>query len=435
MNILLIQPKWQGLHYRRKIKVNEQEIHPLSLGVVAALSGANKVRIIDEAIEEIPANITDYDLIGLTVNTYTAPRAYYLAAEFRRQGKPVVFGGVHTSLMPEECLQHATAIVIGDAEDTWPVLLQDFESGRLKSKYISTCQAVGKDIPVPRRDLFKNANRKAAYCQVSRGCANQCKFCYLQYISGRSLRIRDIGEVYQELAALPESIILFVDDNLFCERDYALAFFKAITPLEKKWWIQAPTNIYNDEELITVLAESGCFSLSIGFQTANNFNNQQELILQNNVADYKKLVSLLHNYNILVDGTFIFGFDGDTKDTFKETENLIRYLELDTYTFYYLTPYPGTKYYDYFSRENRILTNNLAVFDWDHVVVDPKNMTAAELAQGVHDLYERLDKTYFLGNSLKNIRKYKQVYKSKELLPFLLSIGWNYRNSNIHQAG
>ena len=257
INILLIHPRWAGLSYRRRIKINERKIHPLSLAVVAASSGNHNVTIIDEAIESIPADVSSYDLIGITVNTYTSPRAYEIADSLRSKKKTVVFGGVHPGLMPDECLEHADSIVIGDAEDTWPVLLEDFTGNTLKPKYLSSCEASGRSIPAPRRDLLRKMKRKVAYCQVSRGCANQCRFCYLQYVPSRKIRLRDIEEVYHELKSVEENIILFVDDNLFCDRDYAIEFFKRITPLNKKWWIQAPTNIHEDEELISVLSASG----------------------------------------------------------------------------------------------------------------------------------------------------------------------------------
>lgn len=431
ISILLIQPRWPGLFYRRKIKVNEQKIHPLSLAAVAASSGNHNVRIVDEAIENIPTDVSSHDIVGISVNTFTSPRAYKIADSLHDKKKTVVFGGTHTALMPDECLEHADSIVVGDAEDTWPVLLEDFISNGLKPKYLSANQVSGRSIPSPRRDLFKKIKRVAAYCQISRGCVNQCMFCYLQYVPYKTFRARDIEEVYYELKSINEDVILFVDDNLFCDHDYAIEFFKRIIPLNKKWWIQAPTDIYEDEELISVLSASGCFSLSIGFQTANNCNNRDALMRQNNVNNYKKLVELLHRYEILVDGTFIFGFDGDSKNVFGDTENLIRYLGLDTYTFYFLTPYPGTKYYRHFLNEGRILHEDWAIFDWDHVVIKPKNMTENELLEGVEELYKRLDKTYFSKNLIRNIRRYKNKVLSKDLLSFLLSLGWNYRTSRV----
>jgi radical SAM superfamily enzyme YgiQ (UPF0313 family) len=431
LNILLIQPKWGGLLYRRKIKVNEQMIHPLSLGVVAALSGNHNIKIIDEAIERIPRDTNSFDIIGISVNTFTAPHAFRLADDLREKKNTVVFGGVHTSLMPDECLRHASSIVIGDAEDTWPLLLEDFIHNKLKIKYISSNQVIGKAIPAPRRDLFKKMKRRVAYCQISRGCLNQCKFCYLQYTSSKQFRVRDIDEVYNELRSLKENIILFVDDNLFCNRGYTLELFRRIAPLKKRWWIQAPTSIYNDEELISVLSLSGCFSLSIGFQTAHDYNISSEFIFQNDVNNYKRLVDLLHKYHIMVDGTFIFGFEGDNKGTFKETEDLIRYLGIDTYTFYFLTPYPGTKYFEYFFNEDRILSTDWSFYDWDHVVIKPKNMTEFELIKGVNELYSRLDKTYFIKNIFKNINIYNKKVFSRDLVFFLLSLGWNYRTSKL----
>lgn len=431
ISILLIQPRWPGLFYRRKIKVDERKIHPLSLAAVAACSGNHNVRIVDEAIGNVPTDFSSYDIVGISVNTFTSPRAYEIADSLHGRKKTVVFGGTHAALMPGECLEHADAIVVGDAEDTWPVLLEDFIGNRLKPKYISANEVSGRSIPSPRRDLFRKMKRTAAYCQVSRGCVNECMFCYLQYVRHKTFRVRDIEEVYYELKSMNENIILFVDDNLFCDHDYAIEFFKRIISLKKRWWIQAPTDIYENEELISVMSASGCFSLSIGFQTANNCNNRDVLMRQNNVHNYKKLVQLLHKYEILVDGTFIFGFDGDSRNVFEETESLIRHIELDTYTFYFLTPYPGTEYYGRFFNEGRILCDDWALFDWDHVVVEPRNMTESELSKGVEALYTRLDKTYFSRNLIRNISRYRNKVLSKDLLSFLLSLGWSYKTSRV----
>ena len=152
LRILLVQPAWDGLGYRRKIKVDERAIHPLTLGVIAALSDPHEVHIVDEAREPVPMSARGFDVVGFSVNTFNAPRAYALADRFRAAGVPVVLGGPHTSLMTEACLKHADSVVIGDAEDTWP-----------------------------RRDLFRRDSRRVAWCQMSRGCAN-CRFCYLQYM-------------------------------------------------------------------------------------------------------------------------------------------------------------------------------------------------------------------------------------------------------------
>ncbi len=432
LRILLIQPAWAGLSYRRKIKVDERAIHPLSLGVVAALSGQHDVRIVDEVREAVPETAHGFDLVGISANTFTAPRAYQLADRLRAGGVPVVLGGPHIALLPDECLQHADSIVIGDAEDTWPRVLEDVAGRRLQPRYLSTNQT-GALIPAPRRDLFRSSSRHVAWCQMSRGCANKCRFCYLQYMPCPAMRLRKVASVVDELRALPQEIILFVDDNVFCAPDYTREILQAITPLRKRWWIQAPTNLHQEESLIPLMATSGCYSVSIGFQTASNLNNQHEQILQNRVEDYKALTQRLHRQGILVDGTFIFGFDGDDGGTFEATEELITKLELDTYTFYFLTPYPGTDYFAQFEREGRILHRDWSRFDWDHVVVRPKQMSPEALRDGVKGLYQRLDRRYFLPNVVRHLPLHSRHGSSLALLSFLAATGWNYYRSPIFQ--
>ena len=430
LRILLFQPAWEGLSYRRKIKVNERAIHPLSLGVVAASSGNQELTIIDEAREPVPTSANGFDLVGISVNTFNAHRAYRFADQYRKERVPVVFGGPHTALMPDECLQHADSIVIGDAEHTWPQVLGDALARKLQSRYLAP-PPNGTPIQAPRRDLFRKTSRQVAYCQVSRGCANQCRFCYLQYMPQHDMRLRDIASVIDELRAMEQPIILFVDDNLFCQRAYTKELLRAMIPLRKRWWIQAPTNIHEDEELISLMAQSGCYCVSIGFQTGSNLNNQREQILQNKVEHYSALVQLLHHHGILVDGTFIFGFDGDDLGTFSATEDLIRQLALDTYTFYFLTPYPGTDYFKKFEAEGRILHHDWSRFDWDHVVLRPKQMSSEELSAGVKGLYERLDRRYFWQNGMRHLRLHRRNCASPALLSLLLSTSWSYYRSPI----
>lgn len=431
LRILLLQPAWDGLSYRRKIKVNEKAIHPLALGVVAALSGNHEVTIVDEAREKLPVSARGFDLVGISVNTFNAPRAYRYGDLYRSQGLPVVFGGAHTSLMPEECLQHADSIIVGDAETTWPRLLDDLLGHQFQSRYFASTNGHNQILAAPRRDLFRKNSPHVAYGQLSRGCSNKCRFCYLQYMPQHALRLRDVSSIYDELRAMPQKILLFVDDNVFCEPEYTKQVLRAITPLRKRWWIQAPTDIHQDDALIPLMAESGCYCVSIGFQTSNNLNNQNERILQNRVEHYGALVKSLHQHGILVDGTFIFGFDGDTAETFAATEDLIRTLQLDTYTFYFLTPYPGTDYFKQFESENRILHRDWSRFDWDHVVLRPKQMTTEELMGGVEALYRRLDRNYFLQNGLRRFSLHRRNCGSAALLSLLISTSWSYYRSPI----
>lgn len=430
LRILLFQPAWDGLTYCRKIKVTERAIHPLALGVVAALSGDHEVRLVDEAREAPPDSARGFDVVGFSVNTFNAHRAARWADGYRAEGVPVVFGGPHTALLPDECLTHADSLVVGDAEESWPRVLEDIQAGTLQTRYCLPLRS-GASMPTPRRDLFHHTSRQVAYCQMSRGCANQCRFCYLQYLPDHGLRVRAPEAVVEELRALPQRVVLFVDDNVFCRRDFVVEVLRGITPLRKKWWIQAPANLHEDEDLIALMGRSGCYAVSIGFQTASNQVNQNERILQNHVEHYATLVRRLHRHGILVDGTFIFGFDGDHPGTFAATEDLIRTLQLDSYTFYFLTPYPGTDYFAQLDREGRILHHDWSRFDWDHVVVRPKQMAPEELSAGVKALYQRLDRGYFFQNGLRHWTLHARHCASPALLGFLASLSRNYWRSPI----
>lgn len=421
--ILLIQPSWQGLGFRRKIKVNERLIRPLAAATVAALCGNREVRVMDESVEPVPRDLSAWDLIGITVYTFNAQRAFAIADAARAQGKVVVLGGPHLSLAREDCLLHADAVVVGDAEGAFETLLADHEAGRLKREYAGCGNGT---VAIPRRDLMRGPTGNAAWMQVSRGCTNSCSFCYLHAMPEREMRFKPLEEAVKELASLREEIILFVDDNLFCARDYALKFFRAITPLGKKWWMQAPANIVDDPELLEAAAASGCFCLSIGFQTVNPEAARREKIFHNPVHRYGELVGKLHSLGIFVDGTFIFGFDSDTPESFRATKRMIKETCLNTYTFYFLTPYPGLGQHAEWVAQGRLPRAVSDDFDWEHPMLKPAGMTAGELAGGIKGLYAELDRFYCFKSLARALLTMPRRNLTAGVVKFIIATGAAY---------
>jgi radical SAM superfamily enzyme YgiQ (UPF0313 family) len=400
--ILLIQPDWQGLGYRRKIKMDERVVRPLAAATVAALCGDREVRVLDAAVEPLPSDWSAWDLVGVTAYTFNGSRAFDIADKARAAGKAVVLGGPHVSMARELCLNHADAVVEGDAEGAFENLLADFEAGALKKIYRNPgCAALVS----PRRDLMLKTNAGAAWMEVSRGCANSCSFCYLHALPTKSMRLKPVSAIVAELKAIPQEVVLFVDDNLFCAREYALEVFRAIAPLKKKWWIQAPANIVDDFELLDAAAAAGCFSMTIGFQTVSGETLARERIEQNKLESYKRLVDQLQARGILVDGTFIFGFDTDTKDTFTATAAMIKRLGINAYTIYFLTPYPGAPQYDEWVKTGRLPALPNDDYDWEHPVLEPASMTRKELEEGICALFKDLDRGYFWYNGLRTMLK------------------------------
>lgn len=426
LDILLVNPKWNGFGNRKKIKVSEKLVHPLSLGIIAGIikqhNPNHKVRIVNQTIVEIPFN-EKFDLIGITVNTYTAETAYTISKKFRENRNKVLLGGVHPSLCPNDCLKHADSVLVGEAEEILPTILDDIIISQLKKIYIAPALGNMSIIPDACRQLYEMPKSNAAFVQATRGCNNLCKFCYLRYTPWQAYRKRPVKDVISEIESIKEKIILFVDDNLFVDKEYCRELFEELQKLKIFWWAQAPTTLADDDELLEAAAKSGCFSLSYGFQTINELAIRDDKIIQNQIENYKTIVSKTQRNGIFVDGTFIFGFESDEPTIFKNTVQAIKDMKLDSYTLYMLTVYPDTDYYYEYKNNQRLITTDLSKFDWDHATIASGKMSAKDLEEGVKWAYEELDKYYrfrFFNTAFKNI---KLLFKSVKLTKFLISSG------------
>lgn len=391
MRILLVSPRWEGVGNRKKVKVREARARPLTLGILAALCPpGHEVRIVDEHAGPIPYSPT-WDLVGITCTTYRAPRAYAIAGLFKTLGVPVVMGGVHPTLQPRECLKHCSAVVRGEAEPVWARVLDDAARGELEPIYEGGVLEDLSQIPIPRRDLYGPPRQNPAYLQATRGCGWKCRFCYLQDVGWGAFRGRPIDHVVAELRATEAPVVALVDDNLFVNRRYALDLLGELRGLGKHWWAQAPSTVCMDDELLEAAKRSGCFALSIGFQTIHSGSLKQARVGQNRIDRYCAQVHNVRRHRILVDSTWIFGFDDDPPTIFGETAEAIQDMGVDAYSLYFLTAYPGTPEYDRIEAEGRIVERDLARFDWDHPVVRPRLMSTDDLARGVAQAYQRLD--------------------------------------------
>ncbi|MEE9466348.1 MAG: radical SAM protein [Candidatus Neomarinimicrobiota bacterium] len=419
MRILLISPRWAGFGNRKKVKVREKKATPLTLGILAGLSREHQVVIVDEHAQKIPFH-EPWDLVGITSTTYKAPRAYEIADSFKSLGVQVIVGGIHPTLQPDQCLEHCSSVVTGEAEPVWNQVLHDAARQQLAPIYNAGILEDLSKVPFARRDLYR-PGQNPTYFQATRGCGWTCRFCYLQEIPGwNPFRRRPIDQVIDELRAVKQSVIAIVDDNLFIDRQYALDLFEAMTTLGKFWWAQAPSTICLDDQLLNAASRSGCFALSIGFQTINEASLDQARVKQNRIAQYCDQVQNVKNHDILVDSTWIFGFDDDPPTIFNETVEAIREMGVDAYSLYFLTAYPGTAEYTRFEETGRIVDFNLAHYDWDHPTIQPPQMTITELAEGVAQAYRRLDGSglRWLGRQL--IRNNRLLRRSPGLAAYLL---------------
>jgi radical SAM superfamily enzyme YgiQ (UPF0313 family) len=385
----------------------------LTMPLLAALTPPTwTVTHCDEITHVVDTDL-DCDLVGLTAATPGAPHAYELATAFRNRDIKTVMGGPHATLMPYEVAQFVDIVVVGEAERIWPQVLHDIEA---ETRYelglnvidsemdmsvevlangacIYRCNrpATLNGLPYARRDLIQSgtgwnkwwATRGAII--ATRGCPHQCDYCTLPvlYPKARHMRFRPVEEVAAEVAAIPDKGIVFWDDNLGANPNYAKALFRALKPLNKWWTSQTTMASVKDDEFLELAAESGCKALFLGLESVSQTSLVGASKDHNQVAQYKQLLRRFHDHHIAVQAGIIFGFDGDTRDIFKQTVDVMGDIGLDNATISLLVPYPGTPAFARFEAEGRII-------DWDwrhyngktHVVHRPKQMTPDELLAG-----------------------------------------------------
>ncbi|MBP7281174.1 MAG: B12-binding domain-containing radical SAM protein [Leptospiraceae bacterium] len=404
MKITLISPK--GPLYKHKTGIFRKDLRasPLTLTTLAALVPKElnaKIEIYDEGIEDLPPNL-DSDLVGMTVITGSAPRSYELAKQFRSNGMKVVLGGPHVTLLPEEAMLHADAVVTGYAEETWPELLRDFSIGKLKSRYDmshSFSLERKENLPFARRDLLRKNSYKTTYTfEATRGCVHNCEFCVVPTAWGRKPYQKPVSHIIDDIRQLGAKRLLFYDLNLIANRAYAKELFTALIPLKVKWVGLATTLLGKDDELLELTARSGCKGMLLGFESifpdTLKLNNKSF----NDPEQYAEIIKKLQKVGIAINGTFVFGNDTDTKDSFDAVRDFVLTTGIDLPRFSILTPFPRTPLFQRLEKENRIIERDWSKYDGQHVVFAPKQMTADELMRGHEKVW-------------KDVYSYKGIFK------------------------
>ncbi len=386
MNILLVAPGTDNLQRKMRVVPFPQA----SLPLLAALTPSrHEVTIIDERLENIDFD-KKWDVVGITVMTATASRAYYIADEFRKRGTKVVLGGIHPTALPDEAIKHADSIVIGEAEGLWEELIEDREKGELKKFYSHDCPPPLTGLPFSRLDLLDKRYLLKYVFQTTRGCPHNCGFCSVSTFMGRRYRHRPVEEVIKEISLYPNSrIIGFLDDNIVGNPRYSRELFQALVPFRKKWVSQGTLKLAENDELIKLAAQSGCIALFVGFESVNEDNLKKMHKNFNQVDKYKKLIDKFHEYNIMIIGSFVFGFDEDDPSIFQRTLNFLEGVNLDFAQFSILTPLPGTEVFKQFTEENRIFSYDWRKYDFAHVVYRPLRMTPQELQDGYNHVFRQ----------------------------------------------
>lgn len=401
----------KGLHYA-----------PITLALLAALVPEElnaDVVIYDETAEAIPLD-TDADVIAITCITGTSSRCYRYADYFRSLGKTVLLGGVHPSLMPDEAAAHADAVLIGLGETTFPQALRDIRDGCLKPRYIGGCGDIANR-PLPRKDLLnKKKYITLNTVEAVRGCNHSCTFCAYPAAFGKGVITRPVADVIAEIKTFKGKEVLFPDVNLIADVAYAKELFTAMIPL-KKWWMGLTTTaIGHNDELLDLFQKSGCKGLLIGFESVNQETQQSIHKGVNRVEEYKELMDKLHRKGIMVMGCFAFGADEDGPDVFKRTVDLCLEAKIDLPRFSIITPFPGTEFYRELEREGRIIERDFAMYDVEHCVYRPKQMTKEELEAGIAWAWR---KTY----SWKSIFKRLDLTKPRTVKSIYMLVNIGYR--------
>ncbi|HTI71267.1 MAG TPA: radical SAM protein [Candidatus Limnocylindria bacterium] len=385
LKIALISPKGPLYRHRGGIWRKSLRYQPLTLTTLAALVPPEldmELQLVDEGIADVSLDL-EADLVGLTVITGTATRAYELADRFRARGITVVLGGPHVTLIPEDAAPHADAIVVGYAEDTWPQLLRDFSLGNLKTRYD---QAPGLDLggrPFARRELLPSRRYLTNNVfEATRGCVHSCDFCVVPTAWGRRPLQKPVAEVVADIERHGARKLIFVDLNLIADRSYAAQLFAALIPLRVEWYGLATVLLANDLELLGLAARSGCKGLLMGLESISPQNLKQSRKVFNAPDNYVRVVERLHEHGIALQGCFVFGLDHDEPDVFLKTAEFAVQAGIDLPRFAIVTPFPNTALYQRLQAEGRILTRNWELYDGQHVVFRPAKLSIEELQQG-----------------------------------------------------
>jgi radical SAM superfamily enzyme YgiQ (UPF0313 family) len=370
----------------------------LGLPTIAAHTPPDcKVKMVDERIRPVDFD-DDADLIGISVMTPLATRAYEIADEFKRRGKTVVMGGMHVSALPEEALEHCDAVAIGEGEKVWPQMVEDFKRGELRETYQAEKLLDLAEALPPRWDIIdKSLYSPVDFIETTRGCPINCNFCAVTQYYGAKYRTKPVRLVEKMVAKVKpvdkffalKNLIFFVDDNIIANRRHCIELLKMLKSYNIQWVGQASIAVAKDDELMQSMSETRCLGLFIGMESLSEDSLAECGKRINKPAQYVEAVAKLHRYGIGVQAAFIIGFDNDDLSIFPKMEKFIRTSNFDSLFLSILTPYPGTRFYQKIEGEGRLLHKDWQRYDTSHVVFRPQKMTVEQLEKGYIWLYKK----------------------------------------------
>ncbi len=402
MKIKLINPGHLNAE-GEPVNVHKEMSPGLTLPYLAALFPRdNEIVIIEEGLEAVVYD-EPVDLVGITVMTARAPRAYFIADQFRERGVPVIMGGFHVSALPEEALAHCDAVVQGEAEGLIDRMLSDLAAGKLSGIYRRQEPADMKNLPVPRYDLLNMSNYVGHLypVQATRGCPHQCDFCAVSAFYGRKHRKRPVADVIEDIKQAGP-LMLIIDDNLTADREYALELFAAMKPLKKWWGAQFDLAAANDTELVRAASDAGCLFVYIGVETIDPENLQSSGKSVNLKVPAAEAIRNLKRHHVEPWVSMIVGFEHDDPGTAQRIVDFCNHTRVSLLLLYILTPVPASPLRAALKARGVRLSEAWQLYDGTHALFDTPNMRAEEIEamfarvnKNVYSLYSILRRTLF----------------------------------------
>lgn len=420
MKVKLIMPGWRKNSFWGQMSF---KFPSLSLVTLAAYTPAEiDISITDENVEPLDFD-EPVDLVGITVMTPLAVRAYEIADGFRQRGAKVVLGGFHPTWMTQEALLHADAVVVGEGERSWGQLLKDMQQGRLQRIYRSAEPFDMARSATPRRELLDG--KKYLFTntiQITRGCPYACEFCSVSSFFGRHYRMKPVDTVIGEIAEMAKEkiFVFFVDDNIIFNKDYAETLFRELAGIKVKWLSHASLEFAGHPKLLKLAAESGCIGMFVGVESLNEENLLIMGKKTNRKSAFMDSFRMFHNYGIGVLASFVLGYDHDRADSFDGVLEFCHKAKIDSAIFPVLTPFPGTAVRKRLMSENRLISSDWKLYDMEHVTFVPKLMTPAELQEG----FEKLNSQFFSPGSI-----FKRLFKLKRSNQVFLPMNIGFRSA------